>query len=297
MDADSDDHIQHWSIGRVRVTSVPEFARVPRDGAWLFPDIGDVDLASHRQHLAPGHITDQGELVIAIQTFVIDTGTQRIIVDTCVGNDKPREVPDFSNLSTDFLARLTRAGYPPETIDIVLCTHMHVDHCGWNTRLDDGAWVPTFPNARYLFGRSEIEFWSNDGRALVHDEIYADSIEPILAAGLVDIVDPPHQICEEVSLFPTPGHTPGHCSVAIRSEGHEAFVTGDMIHHPLQFREPDLCTGFCYDKDQTRATRRQFIAQVSETPALVLGTHFPNPTGGNIATDGSFWQFRPVKKQ
>src|SRR5690606_7188683 len=128
---------------------------------------------------------------------------------------------------------LVAAGYDPDTVDIVLCTHLHFDHVGWNTRWDGTRWVPTFPNARYLFGKGEYDHWKHHDDGSHNMDHFADAIDPVVEAGLVDFIPAEHQVCAEVSLFPTPGHTPGHVSVLIRSQGQEAVITGDLMHHPL----------------------------------------------------------------
>jgi glyoxylase-like metal-dependent hydrolase (beta-lactamase superfamily II) len=213
-----------------------------------------------------------------------------MLVDTCVGNDKTRTNPAWNMLATDWLARLAAAGLPPESVDLVLCTHLHVDHVGWNTRLRDGRWVPTFPRARYVFGRREWEHWSR-----VQEEeyaaIYADSVQPVLDAGRADLVEADHRISEEIRLEPTPGHTPGHVSVHIGSGGREAVITGDLMHHPVQCAEPEWPSNFDVDVAEARATRRAFCARYADRDVTVLGTHFATPTAGRLASQGDTWRF------
>jgi glyoxylase-like metal-dependent hydrolase (beta-lactamase superfamily II) len=189
---------------------------------------------------------------------------------------------------TNFLDALAAAGYTTDDIDIVLCTHLHFDHVGWNTRLVDGAWVPTFPKARYLFGRVEWAHWQvTDHSYINHDE----TVQPIVDAGLADLVETTHQVCDEIRLTPTPGHTPGHVSVVIESGGERAVITGDMAHHPLQFARPDIGMEADSDGDQAALTRRAFVAERSADGALVIGTHFATPTAGRIEPDGEHWRF------
>jgi len=182
----------------------------------------------------------------------VKTPGLNIVVDTCVGNDKPRRlVPFLDELQTAFLAKLEAAGCRREQVDVVLCTHLHVDHVGWNTMLLDGAWVPTFPNARYLIGRAEYEHWrsvvdeidrsgATDPMQDFERQTFADSVQPIVDAGLVELVEADHRICPEVSLRSTPGHTPGHVSVDIESAGRRGLITGDFVHHPCQITHPAL---------------------------------------------------------
>jgi glyoxylase-like metal-dependent hydrolase (beta-lactamase superfamily II) len=200
---------------------------------------------------------------------------------------------NWSHLQTGFLAELAMAGYPRESIDTVLCTHLHVDHVGWNTRLEGGRWVPTFPNAEYLFGRVEYEHWaSQDDGDTTNDprQILADSVRPVLDAGLARLVDVDHVVTDEVRLESTPGHTPGHVAVRIVSGGEQAVITGDLMHHPVQCCEPDLCSRFDWRPEMARRTRRDFLAGNAARGALVLGTHFAPPTGGWLVARGEGWE-------
>jgi glyoxylase-like metal-dependent hydrolase (beta-lactamase superfamily II) len=286
-----------WTIGDVRVTRVQEMS-VPFDPTMLFVDVTPARVLSH-DWLRPHFAFDDGNLHLSIHAFVVEAGGKRIVVDTCVGNDKERPETPFHHLATRFFEDLSAAGFPPESIDYVLCTHMHVDHVGWNTRLVNGKWVPSFPNARYLFARTEWEHWSKEAESEADGGLHAsavigDSVRPIFDAGLAQLVEATHQVTPEVRLEPTPGHTPGHVSVRIASRGAEAVITGDMIHHPIQCAEPEICTHFCTDAERARATRRSFLARHAGAPVLVLGTHFAGPTGGHIAQDGETWRFVPA---
>ena len=181
------------------------------------------------------HPSDEfNRIALDLRCLLAENGDRRILVDTCIGNDKERAIPNWSNLQTTFLADLESAGYPRESIDTVLCTHLHVDHVGWNTMLVDGAWVPTFPNARYLLADKEFQYWNGAEADALNNGVMEDSVTPVVEAGLVDLVDWEHQVCAEVSLKPTPGHTPGHVSILIRSGGQTALITGDCFHHPCQ---------------------------------------------------------------
>jgi glyoxylase-like metal-dependent hydrolase (beta-lactamase superfamily II) len=193
-------------------------------------------------------------------------------------------------MHSPFLRDLAAAGFPRESIDLVLCTHLHVDHVGWNTMLEGGRWVPTFPNARYLINRVEWEHWSRFEAGNYRDPI-EDSVRPIVEGGFADFVESNHRITGEVWLEPTPGHTPGHASVRISSKGEDAIITGDLMHHPIQCAEPDWSSGFDSDADAARATRRAFLERYGDRPILVLGTHFATPTAGRIVRDGKAWRF------
>jgi len=251
--------------------------------------------------LGPEFVTPEGLLKFSIHALVIDTPDKRIIVDTCVGNDKPREFfPDWHMLQTSFLTDLTEAGFPPDSIDTVLCTHLHLDHVGWNTKLVDGKWAVTFPNARHLIEKVEFDYVADESESAdvepwlrdMNRTVMADSIRPIMDAGLVDLVDNDHVICDEVSLIPTPGHTIGHVSVKIESQGKTALITGDFVHHPCQLAHPEWAISTDYDQTQSTATRHTQFADLADTPTLVIGTHWPEPTAGHIIRDGDFYRLK-----
>lgn len=287
MPAVSAPAIHKWKIGKFTVTRVLEFdTLVIPPGTMLKATAEDV---KRHQWLAPIFATEAGELLVHIQAFIIDTGDLRIMVDPCVGNAKPRGgAPPFHMLDNPFLDYLGQAGYPAESIDVVLCTHLHLDHVGWNTSLENGKWVPTFPNAQYLFARVEYEHTRDDSRLeAVSDESFQDSVQPIVEAGQARLIEFDERICDGVSLEPTPGHTPGHCCIRLRSCGAEAVITGDMIHHAVQAADPEIVSTFCFDEDQARATRKAFLERCADSGATVLGTHFANPTAVTIHRHGA----------
>lgn len=281
-----------WRIGKAVVTRVIEEGprRVPLH---VMIQATPEMLAKHRW-LYPDYITDDGFLLSNSQAFIIESCGKRIMIDPCVGNDKPRAIPFFNMLQTRFLEHLTLAGFPPETIDTVFCTHIHFDHIGWNTRLEGDRWVPTFSNADYLFTREEYLHAQHDSR-LEDDPAFDDSVRPVMDAGLGRLVEPDHRITDEIEIFPTPGHTPGHCAVRIRSEGEEAIITGDMIHHPLQACEPDVCSTFCFDEEQARATRKAFLGYCCGGDTIVLGSHFSGPTGVHVRAMDDAWSVVEAK--
>ena len=189
-------------------------------------------------------------------------------------------------LATDFLEQFAKAGWTRDSVDAVVCTHLHVDHVGWNTMLEDGKWVPTFPRARYLIGRQEHAHWSAEGDA-DQQEILADSIKPVFDAGLAELVDMDHVISPELRLVPTPGHTPGHVSVAIESEGERALITGDFSHHPCQLAHPDWSPAFDSDPHAAADMRAKMFGEVADQPVLLIGTHYAGPTAGHVKRDGN----------
>jgi glyoxylase-like metal-dependent hydrolase (beta-lactamase superfamily II) len=282
--------MQPITVGGLRIVAVVERAG-PTRPTWLLPDAVPDALEPHRAWLAPHFLDEKGRFLQSIHAFVVQAPGLTMIVDTCVGNDKDRggRAP-FHMMRTTFLDDLRAAGYPPESIDLVLCTHLHVDHVGWNTRLENGRWVPTFPRARHLFTRREWEHWSTeDGEDT--KRIMADSVEPVLGAGLADLVEMDHRVSDEIWLEPTPGHTPGHVSVRLSSNGAEAVITGDLMHHPIQMAEPQWATSFDTDADVARETRRKFCERYADGPVTVLGTHFHDPTAGHIVRHGEAWRF------
>lgn len=279
---------QQWTVGDVTITSIVEM-EAPIPGPLIVAEATPEALAP-LAWLRPHFVDGDGNIVLRIQALVVESSGRRLVVDTCVGNDKERPIPFWSGLSLPFLADLEGAGFTRESIDTVVCTHLHVDHVGWNTMLVDGEWVPTFPNARYLVGREEWEHWEAN-YAGESGDIFGDSLRPVVDAGLVDLVETDHRITGEVALEPTPGHTPGHVSVRIRSAGQEAVITGDIMHHPVQCAEPAWAATFDADADLARATRARFLDTHAERDVLVIGTHFAAPTAGRIVRDGAAYRF------
>ncbi len=273
--------MQTFSAGAITITKVVE-SEILTNPRFLYPKIEPADIAPHSEKLVPGfYLPDEFRFRMAIQGFVVRTPHHTLIVDTCVGNHKRRSNPFWNLLETPYLERLAAAGVAPEEVDFVMCTHLHVDHVGWNTRLVDGRWVPTFPNARYVFNRTEYEFWSQQ-RSRDQDESFSDSILPVMESGKGVLVDGRHEVTEGVVLEPTPGHTPGHCSVRLFQGGGEAVITGDLMHHPLQMLEPGRNSSFCENPAQAARTRRAFLERHAERDVQVIGTHFSAPTGGRV---------------
>jgi glyoxylase-like metal-dependent hydrolase (beta-lactamase superfamily II) len=219
----------------------------------------------------------------------VETPTRRIVVDTGLGNDKKgRAVPVWNDLHTPFLDNMIAAGFAPDSIDTVLCTHLHVDHVGWNTRLVDGQWVPTFPNARYLFGQHEYDYWKSHSDRPEHAAVFNDSIKPVVDAGLVDLVASDATLSDEITLIPTPGHSPGHISVHVKSDGEEGLLTGDAAHHPVQMAYLDWSSTADADPVQAAASRRELFSRFADTPTLVIGGHFG---AGQIKRYGDAFRF------
>ena len=278
-----------WWIGDVKITRVVEM-EVTGGTRFLLPD-ATRDACLPYQWLCPNFMDDKGNLVMSIHALVVDTGSRTILVDTCIGNDKVRSIPTWSNLQTNFLRDLEGCGYPPAVIDTVLCTHLHVDHVGWNTRLVNGEWIPTFTQAEYLIARREWEYWSADEQKDSYGDILEDSVRPVIESGLAKFIDEDHQLCTEVCLKPTPGHTPAHVSVHIQSRDEKAMITGDCIHHPVQMTRSDWCSSADYDRNQARETRDSLLSELADSDVLVIGTHFATPTAGRVRrrAEGGYW--------
>jgi glyoxylase-like metal-dependent hydrolase (beta-lactamase superfamily II) len=233
----------------------------------------------------------EGKLIASVHALVVETPTLTVVVDTCIGNDKER-MPNknWHKMQTRFLEDFRAAGFEPDKIDAVLCTHLHVDHVGWNTFWDGSAWKPTFPNARYLMAKSEFQYWESHEDDVTPHQVFLDSVAPVVDAGLVDLVETTHEVCPEVSLVPTLGHTPGHVSVRIQSQGEEALITGDFLHHPCQMAHPEWASAVDYDSEASTATRWRMLEAYAGTDKLLIGTHFAGPTAGRVVRDGDVFR-------
>lgn len=271
-----------WTVGRVKITNVVEI-RATGGTRFILPQATPEE-AQKMPWLVPHYASPEGRLRLNVQSWIVETPTNRIIVDTCIGNGKTnRSVPVWNGLDRPFLHDLAAAGYPADTIDTVLCTHLHVDHVGWNTKLVDGKWAPTFANARYLFGKTEYEYWAAHSPDGEHKAVFEDSVQPIIDAGHADLIGSDHGIGDEVSLIATPGHSPGHMSVLIQSDGQQALLTGDVAHHPCQMAHLDWSSTADSDPVQSIEARKMLFSRFADTPTLVFGGHY-DP--GHIERDG-----------
>jgi glyoxylase-like metal-dependent hydrolase (beta-lactamase superfamily II) len=280
------DNLQ-WTVGDVTVTRIVEsVAPVPPNG--LLPTSTPEGIERNRSWLYPHFLDDDGNLVLSIHALCVESQGRKIVVDTCIGND--RVVPGYEYLQVDtpFLQNLVDVGFPREEVDFVICTHLHFDHVGWNTHLVNGRWVPTFPNARYLFSRKEFDHWQmlRDTGGYHGINHLKDSIDPVVEAGLVDFISNDRELSEEIRLLPTPGHTPDHVSVYVKSRGEEAVITGDLMHHPIQLAMPGRAATFDMDKPMGARTRVAFVERYRQQPVLVIGSHFADPGAGYIVRHG-----------
>jgi glyoxylase-like metal-dependent hydrolase (beta-lactamase superfamily II) len=277
-----------WQIGDVKVSLVREMATdVTLEG--MFPDGDQAVVQENLSWLKPHFLNDDGTMPLSIHALVLESQGQRIMVDTCVGC---RPVPGFDAMTfmeTDFLPNLAKAGYAFEDIDLVLCTHLHFDHVGWNTRLVDGEWVPSFPNARYKFARVDYEYWDSgaEGAAVT----FADAVRPVFDAGLADLVETDYRVNDEVWFEPTPGHSPGHVSIRISSGREEAIITGDMVHHPVQFVAPHWRMTADDNPTLASATRTDFRERYADSGIRVFGTHFGGPSTGYLERADDSYRF------
>jgi glyoxylase-like metal-dependent hydrolase (beta-lactamase superfamily II) len=278
-----------WRIGEVSVTKIVEL-EVTGGSRFILPQ-ATREAVQPIAWLQPHFADSEGRLKMSVHALVVETRERRVIVDTCIGNDKAgRAIPGWNGMHTTFLADLAAAGYPRESIDTVLCTHLHVDHVGWNTMLVDGRWLPTFPVARYLMGRIEFEHWRSQRENESHRTVFADSVAPVFDAGLVDLVATDHRIDDTLRLVPTLGHTPGHVSLAISSRGEEALITGDFLHHPVQMARLDWSSSADHDAVAAAETRRAMFERLAGRPVLMIGTHFAGATAGRVVRDGDAYR-------
>lgn len=275
-------------LGDVEIWRVLESVDPFMDPKEFFPDMGPEGLELMRQE-APRQLCQKtGKMLLPIQGFLVKTPQHVILIDACIGNDKTCEFEESWHKRSDgrFLAGLRAAGVAPEDIDFVMCTHLHIDHVGWNTRLEDGRWVPTFPNARYIFPASDHEHFSSEPGVA-----YQESVLPVIAADQAELVGPDHKLGDYLSLIPTPGHTPGHVAVEVAHAGKEAVVTGDLMHSPIQCLKPEWNFAYDHEPELAAESRRQFLEMASERQNLVLGSHFPLPSYGKVVaqSDAFAW--------
>ena len=277
----------YWNVGKVKITKIVEL-ETTGSTRFILP------LASNEEirklpWLIPHFATDEGRLKMSIHSLVVETPTRRIVVDTGLGNAKEgRNVPTWNNRNGPFLETMTEAGFPPDSIDTVLCTHLHVDHVGWNTTLIAGQWVPTFANARYVFGKPEYEYWRDHSVEPDKAAVFSDSVKPIAEAGKADLVASDARLCDEISLIPTPGHSPGHMSILIQSDGEQGLLTGDVAHHPCQMAHLDWSSTADSDPGKSPATRRELFSRFADKPVLVIGGHY---NAGHIKREGKAFKF------
>ena len=269
-------------IHRAIESEVPIF-----DTFTFFPDATRDVVEANKDWLRHRYIDPKTiEIILCIQSYIIKTSHHTILVDTCVGNHKSRPArPSWHMQNAPFIEELANVGVHPEEVDFVLCTHLHVDHVGWNTKLVDGRWVPTFPNAKYIFSRNEYELWESrhkNGEAVPVPLVYEDSVLPIVEAGQAIIVEDTHQIDDGMWLEPAPGHTPGHVMLNLKSREETALMSGDAIHHPIQLIRPEWSSRACEDPHMSAVSRTKMLERVADTNTLLCPAHFGSPTMGHV---------------
>jgi glyoxylase-like metal-dependent hydrolase (beta-lactamase superfamily II) len=262
----------------------------------FLPNLTQEVLDANRAWMHPAALDAEDRLVLCFQSYVIQTGGKNILVDSCIGNDKDRPLRPLWNKKKDdaFMTGLAAAGLTVNDIDFVLCTHLHVDHIGWNTRLENGRWVPTFPKARYIFSKTELDFWVEAASKGDQPQI-VDSVIPIVEAKACDLVTSDHSLNDLVTLIPTPGHTIDHYAVTIGKGGKDAVFTGDLIHTPLQALHTELSFRMDYNAAQGAATRKKFLETYCDTNTLCCFAHFPSPSKGYVKRWGNGFKCDYVK--
>jgi glyoxylase-like metal-dependent hydrolase (beta-lactamase superfamily II) len=286
-------------LGDVEITRVVEIPRSTYPTSDMLPTSSADVIARHRAGwLGAFYDASTGDLGSRIQSYVVRTPDETVLIDACVGNDKKRENALWNMRQGTWLDDLRAAGVTPEDVDYVLCTHMHVDHVGWNTRLENGRkidgpgpsrrWVPTFPRAAYVFVGEEWEFWKHESETgKDHDGCIDDSVIPIVEAGRARLVESTTAIGRYLRFEPTPGHTPGHASVRLTTSAGQAVFSGDLMHRVVQVAEPGWSSRFCNDRNEAAKTRRAFVEQHADRGVLICAAHFPTP-GYIVKKDGGF---------
>jgi glyoxylase-like metal-dependent hydrolase (beta-lactamase superfamily II) len=279
-----------WQIGNNKITRIEEMIGPLFDPVQFFPDFHPDSFAQHRDWLYPNHVDEKsGRIIASMHSWLIETGHHNILIDTCIGNDKPRmPYRNWHEMQTPWLTNLTNTGVTPEDIDFVMCTHLHVDHVGWNTQLKDGQWVPTFPNAKYIFSDTEYEFWKaereqkdGDDFAAVNNQTFDDSVVPIMH--LAELVSGETELITDLlTIKPAPGHTPGSIAIELSSKKELGVFTGDICHHPIQVVNPQWNSAFCELPDQAIRTRLNILEQCHNQNALMLPAHFGPGFAGYI---------------
>jgi len=283
------------TLGEVTISRIVEIGRSAFPTSQMLPESDPGRIVRHHRWIRP-HFWDDvtGDLGSRIQTWIVRTPQHTVLIDTGVGNDKERHETTLWNRRTGgYLDDLRAAGVSPEQVDLVLCTHLHVDHVGWNTRLVDGRWVPTFPKARYVFPGEEWEFWKHENEAgREKSGCIADSVVPVVEAGQAVMVSGTERIDPWLSYEPWVGHTPGHVGVRVHTSVGDAVFSGDLMHRVVQVAEPQWSSIFCYDGKRAAETREAFVERHAASGELVLPAHFPHP--GRIVPDGGGHRFEAV---
>lgn len=280
--------IQSWRFGDITVSKIVDMIE-PFDAQRAFPEADLAEFDKHLDWLTPYFYDPaQKAILLSFHSYLIKTPKHVILVDTCIGNHKNRlpALPSWhQRTDAAWLSTLAAAGVRPEQVTHVMCTHLHADHVGWNTRMDNGRWVPTFPNARYVFHKDEIAaVQAQLGKDSYNSPSYVDSVLPVIEAKQADLVTTDHEMLAGIHVRPTPGHSPGHYCVECRSGTKRAVMSGDLIHNAMQVARPDWITVFCTDKQAAVAQRTRFIDQHTDQDITVFAAHFGGPTAGRFVS-------------
>jgi glyoxylase-like metal-dependent hydrolase (beta-lactamase superfamily II) len=278
-------------VGAVEVGRVHELTFLGQTAADFYPLFDRELVRNHEQWLCPAHFDRESlRIPMDVQSFVLTTERHTIVIDTCCGNGKSRAgAPEFHMLTTGYLERMRTLGVEPEDVDYVLCTHLHIDHIGWNTRLVNGRWTPTFPNARYVVSKDEFKNATEEARTIPFEPVrngYKDSIAPVFEAGLVDLVQDDYELLDMLRFRPAPGHTPGNVQIELHSNSESAIFAGDMLHTPMQIPFWHWSSKLCWNAEVAAKTRRRLLEQCTEANALLVPGHFGSPHVGRIREAG-----------
>jgi glyoxylase-like metal-dependent hydrolase (beta-lactamase superfamily II) len=277
-----------FSVGDLTIHRIIEQETTFLQAQDMLPDLTPDMLAENRAWMKrAGAIDDTDTLILCFQTYIVKTPHHIVLIDSCIGNDKPRPTRPQWNMKTDdsYMRALAASGFSVADIDFVMCTHLHVDHVGWNTRLENGRWVPTFPNARYVFAKSEYDYWL-EMNTKTEVPPFVDSVLPVVEAKKADIVINDFALGDHARILPTPGHTPGHVAFTFGRGKDDVVFAGDLMHTPLQTRYPELSPKFDVDPKLAAATRRNFLQRYCDTDTLCCTAHFPSPSAGKIRRKG-----------
>lgn len=291
-----------WKVGETTVSRIEEMIGPMFDPVTFLPDFDPAVFEEHRSWLYPDHVEEaHGRIIASMHSWLIETPHHKVLIDTCIGNDKERmPYRNWHGMQTGWMNNLLATGVTPDDIDFVMCTHLHVDHVGWNTRLKDGQWVPTFPNAKYIFAREEYDFWHRERQHTDADEfkrvnhqVFDDSVLPIMH--LAELIDGETElIADLLRIKPAPGHTPGSIAIELSDAGEKGLFTGDICHHPIQVVKPDWNSAFCERPDQARQTRRKILGECCNDSTLMLPAHFGGEHAGYVRSQGDSFNFEFV---
>ncbi|MFI9048428.1 MBL fold metallo-hydrolase [Streptomyces sp. NPDC053427] len=291
--------VQRILLGDVEVIRVVEWQGPIAAARDFVPESGAEVWKDNAGWLAPDHWDpDSDRMKCAVQTWVLRSGGRTVVVDTGVGNDRERPGSPFHHWQNDFLGSLARAGVRPQDVDVVVNTHLHGDHVGWNTTGIEGEWQPTFPNAQYLLPAADDFHFGPDnaygnGVREVDRLIYEDSVAPVHRAGQVVLWEGVHRIDDHLTLESAPGHTPGSSVLRLASGSDRAVFVGDLLHSPVQILAPSCNSCFCLDADQAVASRRRILERAADERELLVPAHFGGTGALEVRREGARFGLGP----